>query len=559
MTRFCRRPPVASAVICALCGTVLLAFACSVDAQQATQTDDSGRDFIMAVDLSGSMHGDAKRTVLRLTSVQLVEKLLEPGDNFCLLAFTKAAHLKGRCRIGEDKTEPLLMVTGLEPTTGGWTNIEAAKAKAIEQFQDLQASGNVKDRQQFLLLITDGEATHTLPSKDPLYSLWQRERDRLRKVVSFGKSGVALALFAYGAVVGTETAEAVAALAQDSDITRWMNGLRDYLKGKGGSLAEDLGKHQKDGLEIAPLDRKLVDGRDEFRGSEEGIIQRLVLTSDFEVGYAKGELKAGVTELRSDAMGSIPGNQVALALVAQGRGDSGFELSPHPRDEAEEPGGPRLWEQSFDLRIRLPQKRFPLSAQDVIQGTIEFTATGDLREFGGEKEDPNAKPLPDGLPVPSRISFVAERPQDTTATIVLAALIVLLVLGLGAALYMFGKPVSVRISQTGGALERTFRITAGQAITVGGPSSPMTYDLPQALGLQCSIRRTIAGKLVVGAIQGRLYEHGQPVENISITTEKLIGLGPEDGDAPEVELNVSLGGRADALAGGADDGIDWPT
>jgi len=512
----------------------------------------------MAADLSGSMHAEARRAVLRETSVQLVEKLLGPGDHFVIIGFTGKASLKGRYLVSKDKSEPLLGVARLEPTTDGWTNIEAAKATGMQQLLHLRSSGTGAERKQFLLLLTDGEATHFLKPGHALYSLWEREKSNLHKLVSFGKSGVTLALFSYGAVTDSATAAAVAAIAQDGDVARWMERLKEHLI-EPGSIGPDARRHAEDGLTISLETPVLRDGKFVFEPDEEGIAQRLVLRSNFEVAYAKGELKAGLIELDSQALGRLTSTEASVELTAEASTHSEFELSPRPRDvtPTQDAAAQSQSEEVFTLRIHMPKKRFPLSSVDQVAGVVAFAAEGELLDIIGGDDQAGGVPLPEGLPKPSQLAFVAERPQDVGNTLALAAVLTGLLLGAGLLFYIFGRPVTVRVSRTGGAMEQLYRLGPGQRIVVGGTGSPMAYEITEPY--RCFIKRTIAGKLFAVPEEGQLYAGGQPSDGFLIMHEVTIGIGPKDSETPEVELLVSITSPGRRAPAGTEDGFTWPT
>jgi len=547
-----RRAPVLSGLVLAVLNTLLAAGKCM------PATTATGRDFVLALDTSGSMHAQAKRTVLSMMGIQLVEKLLAPGDGFSLITFTKQAKLVGQWQVSDDKGDLLIAIARVQPTTDGWTNIEAAKTLAISTFKKAAQDSGKEQRGQYLLLLTDGEATHTLTASDSLYTLWQAEQRNLHRIVSFGKSGVTLTLFAFGVPLGQETV--IPKLPPDGEISTWMDQLRKQLRAVGGSIGQDIKEHLEDGLQIAPTSSQLVDQRHVFEADKVGLRERFTLRSHFEVAYAKGELKAGLTELHSTVLGRRTGSDCDIDFYATAGTGTAFELGPHPTDENPEEAktASRPWEQSFDLVVRLPQPRFPLTLREKVTGTIAFTADGTLSEFGEQQggAGPASISLPQNLPVPSQVSFMAERDLDITYTIVAAVIIALALSLLGWSTHTALRSNTVQISDVSGAEERVFRIAWRQPISIGSDEAPTTYRIA-AEGAHAVLRRTLSGKLLLRATQGRLYSNDMPVDEIRVGAGETIGLSSTERDHPEVTLNIAAVTPAGGPSSGEEDTFDW--
>ena len=521
------------------------------------------RDFVLALDLSGSMHAQAKRTVMKTTSIQMVQSLLAPNDCFDLITFAGSAHTVGHWRVSDsNKGEILVAVTSVEPTTSGWTNIEAAKVLAVETFRGHRKNVAEGDRQQFLLMLTDGEATHTLPKSAPGYALWQEEKRDLRKIVSFGKSGVTLALFAFDTKLDKDAEHLISMLSVDPDISEWMGHLKDQLRSSGGDIDDDAEKHAEDGLELVVLEPRVMDQDYCLDADEVGVRQRFVLRSNFEVGYARGTLKAGITELKSTVFGRLSGEQCEFDFYNTSGLGSDFELDPHPQEDNPEKGkAPPSFEQTFELLIRLPQKQFPLTSKEKLSGTLTFRAKGNLAEFGGGGEKTiqgDTVPLPDSLPVPLQISFVAERDLDMTPTFVLVAGMIVLILLVAAVAYFLLRPITLRISDVGGVGERNYRLSWRQTVFITSEERVMGYNIPLD-GIEAVLTRTLGGKLRVRALEGKLFRDGQSIDTAVIDPEERIGLGTEDSDDPQIELDISLVVSEKQPYAGVDDTFDWST
>jgi len=521
----------------------------------------AARDFVLALDISGSMHAEAKRTVMRETSIQMVQSLLSPNDCFDLITFTKSARTVGHWRVSDsNKGDILVAVTSVEPTTSGWTNIEAAKALAAKIFRSRRRNVAERNWQQFLLMLTDGEATHTLPKTAPTYLLWQEEKRYLRKIASFGKSGVTLALFAFDTKLDKDTEQLISMVVRDQEISEWFDRLKEELKPLGGDIKDDVEKHAEDGLELAVLESRLMDHNYCLDADQVGVRQRFVLRSNFEVGYARGTLKAGITELKSTASGRLTNKQWELDFYNTSGSGSNFELAPHPKeDNLEEGKAPPSFEQTFELLIRLPQKQLPLTNKEKISGTLTFRAKGNLAEFGGGGEKTSqgdTVPLPDSLPVPLQISFVAERDLDMTPTFVLVAGIIFLILLLAAVAYFLLRPITLRISDVGGVSERNYRLSWRQTVLITSEDRVMGYKIPLE-GIQAALTRTLGGKLRVRALEGKLFREGQSIDTAVIDPAERIGLGTEDSDNPQVELDISLVVSEKQSYAGPDDTFDW--
>jgi len=527
------------------------------------------RDLVLAVDLSGSMHAPAKREILRATNSALIDGLLEEGDWFAVIGFTKEAKEYARFDVGSQKDPIRARVLAMEPTRDGWTNIEAAKALAIRLLRERRGDAPSYTRAQYLLLVSDGEATHALTRDHPLYSLWQQHKGDLQKAVSFSKSGVTLSLFTYLTAPDQKTIDAIRPQGA-AEIGRWVESLRERTRQLGGNIASDAVKHSADGLMIRPVNPVVRDGAYVLNADETGISQQLELVSNFEVGYATGKLRVGISRLESTLRGPIPGNQANVTISAQGASNSAFTLSPMPAASPEdaEQQVEQPYKQEFLLRIELPQPTFPWSASEHLKGTLEFSVVDgrllavvseDSSQLGAQdaRIDAEGVDLPPGLPLPQQMQFVAERPQRIANTIALVAGLAVTVLAVALTLYMLWRPCQISIGMLGAGQDKKYQLGVGRSLTIGGPPAAMSY--PLEVPLAAAISRPLFGPPRVRAVNGRLFEGDLPAQSIVLRDRCELGLGSSESTAPEVRLEIHIiSGDSAPASDGSLTGSDWP-
>lgn len=497
------------------------------------------REFALAIDVSGSMHSSTKQDVVRKTGMQVVQKLLSEGDVFYLLTFTGTADIVGRWEIETATNAPLAAIAGVQATTDGWTNIEAAKALAIERFIASRAQQNV-DVEQYLLMLSDGEQTHGIEPGHPLYSLWQQNRDKLQQLTRFGKSGVSLVLMAFDTPLTDASLNSVSPLTSEPAIDHWMDQLQDELRSTIATLHGDAAAHSEDGLVIIPEAAKVVGGKFVLDANEAGIRHTIILRSNFERGYAVGEITAGLTDINSSARDSLLGTECDLDFSAASGEGSHFELHPRAPDEsAEADQGTPGSEQAFDLVIRIPESRYPWSSDEEISGAVWFSCNAKLADMVPAQGNTPVVELSADLPKPTALNFVAHRRLDNAGTLAIAVIAgALLLLGL-IALYLLSRPVAVMISDPSTGTPETYRLGWSQHLTIGPVEGPMAYPL-HGVDATAVLKRTISGKLHLIAREGTLFADGVAQEAISIGRAGTVGFGSRGAEAAEVLREISI-------------------
>ncbi len=150
LTRRARDVPARRALAVALCFAVSLGFGCGV----AGIGGPSGRDFLIVVDTSGSMARDKLLEQVKVGVRRLLDETARKNDSVTLYSFDEDLEARGSFTLSEPDSRARLMQS-VEALSVQPRNTDMVKL--ILRLRDISRQSQRKDRDQVIVILSDGE------------------------------------------------------------------------------------------------------------------------------------------------------------------------------------------------------------------------------------------------------------------------------------------------------------------------------------------------------------------------------------------------------------------
>lgn len=459
--------------MCYVAAFVMLAASVQEASQAATESKSRApraREVIIAVDISGSMRAGQKWKTAQELMRFIVNATLSDGDRCVVFVFGTDIRKVGEFTMESQRPQLQSALSSLQPIRGGYTNIERAKATAVELLAQAQ------NRDGYLFLITDDLANKKLPSSDSLFNMWQREKQNLKFQARFGQMGVDLIVLGY------------------RDAGPFQR--KKIIIKEQANCADEVKKLGENAVLIALRSASLVNGRHQLgrvRGGQTKTAE-VEVSSFLPSCYLRGAVSASLAELGHGSGGRLTGQAAPVEMVG-----GEIELPPRPQTPAnaqpanaagasasgpagsadsgsgEETTPPK----TVGVSLRFPATPWAWQTEHVIDGTLEVTVKGKLSptvSSGGLSTNAHSVDLP---PIVASFPFSIIVRDDVTRPYTLAALLALLLAAAAglACLYALPIPVTLVLESSAASQRRTYRL--GTVRLGGATNDPNVFPLPE--------------------------------------------------------------------------------